>query len=189
MVGRSLEQLYPPRTSRAHARAVARGQERVRRRDRVKDIDLTVHRGEVLGLFGLMGSGRTELVRILFGLDAFDAGEIVVDGRRRDRRSPRRSVRDGVAFVTENRREEGLLMSISIADNLALASLSRFGVTPLDLIDQTRLLDATGETATRLGIKAGDIARQPVLSLSGGNQQKVVIGRWLMAHPTTVHHG
>jgi len=151
----------------------------------VKDVALTVHRGEVVGLFGLMGSGRTELARILFGLDGFDSGEIVVAGTRRTRTSPRRSMHDGLAFVTENRREEGLLMSISIADNIALASLPRFAATPLGIVDQARLLDATSATATRLGIRAGAIEQRPALSLSGGNQQKVVIARWLLAQPTT----
>jgi len=183
MVGRSLEQLYPERTSTPspepmlEVRALSAA-------GIVKDINLTVHRGEVLGLFGLMGSGRTELVRILFGLDEFDSGEISLAGKRRLRPSPRGSIRDHVAFITEDRRAEGMFMSLSISDNMALAALPRFAVRPLGIIDQGRLLDAAGEAVARLGIKAADIARQPALSLSGGSQQKVVIARWLMSKPT-----
>jgi len=94
-------------------------------------------------------------------------------------------MRDGVAFVTEDRRDEGMLMSVSIADNMALASLRRYAMTPIGFIDETKLLETASETAGRLGVRAGAIGQQPAASLSGGNQQKVVIGRWLMTQPTT----
>jgi ABC-type sugar transport system ATPase subunit len=184
MVGRSLAQLFPPRTGAPTLEPLLEVRH-LSATGVVRDVELTVHRGEVVGLFGLMGSGRTELARILFGLDAFDSGEIVVAGAHRTRTSPRRSTRDGVAFVTEDRRGEGMLMSVSIADNMALASLGRFAMTPVGFVDQARLLDAAAATAASLGLRSGAIGQQPASSLSGGNQQKVVIGRWLMSQPTT----
>ena len=136
----------------------------------------------MLGLFGLMGSGRTELARILFGLDTFDSGEIRLGGQPVQRNSPRRSIGRGIAFITENRREEGLLMNMEIAENIALAALPKFGVTPLQFIEQERLASAATAVADLLGIKAGSIS-QPAKSLSGGNQQKVVLAKWLMSEP------
>ena len=181
MIGRAIEQLYPERT------AIPRSTVLLATRDLsakgvVKDINFALHRGEVLGLFGLMGSGRTELARILFGLDAFDSGEIWLEGQPVQPNSPRRSIGRGIAFITENRREEGLLMNMEIAENIALAALPKFGATPLQLIEQERLTSAATAVADLLGIKAGSIS-QPAKSLSGGNQQKVVLAKWLLSEP------
>lgn len=182
MVGRSIEQLYPPRRAAPTTQPVmdVRG---LSQRGIIHEISFTLAHGEILGLFGLMGSGRTELARILFGLDSFEAGEIVIEGEALHSHSPRASIRQRMAFVTENRREEGLLMSLPITDNIGLTALPRFAVTPLHLVEQARLLSAIGETAGALQIKAGAIERQSAKSLSGGNQQKVVLAKWLMSHP------
>ena len=149
----------------------------------VEGVTFTLREGEVLGLFGLMGSGRTELARILFGLEGFDRGEIRIGDKTAGRHSPRQGIRDGLAFITENRREEGLLMNISIAENMALVALPKFAVTPLGLIEKDRLSAAAAEAAQRLSIKTASVA-QPAKSLSGGNQQKVVIAKWLMSDPS-----
>jgi ABC-type sugar transport system ATPase subunit len=181
MIGRAIEQLYPERTS-APQPAVLLATRDLGARGVVTDINFALHSGEVLGLFGLMGSGRTELARILFGLDTFDAGEIRLGGQSVQRNSPRRSISLGIAFITENRREEGLLMNMQIAENIALAALPRFGATPLQFIEQERLASAATAVAGLLGIKAGSIS-QPAKSLSGGNQQKVVLAKWLLLEP------
>ncbi len=183
MVGRSIEQLYPPRLAVPSNKPVleVRG---VSQRGIVEGIHFTLAHGEILGLFGLMGSGRTELARILFGLDSFETGEIVIEGKSLHGSSPRASIRQRMAFVTENRREEGLLMSLPIAENIGLTALPRFAVTPLQLIEQARLSEAVQHTAEVLQIKAGAIEQQAAKSLSGGNQQKVVIAKWLMSHPS-----
>jgi len=181
MIGRAIEQLYPERTS-APQPAVLLATRDLSAKGVVKDINLALHRGEVLGLFGLMGSGRTELARILFGLDTFDSGEIRLGGQPAQRNSPRGSIGRGIAFITENRREEGLLMNMEIAENIALAALPKFGATPLQFIEQERLASAATAVADLLGIKAGSIS-QPAKSLSGGNQQKVVLAKWLMSEP------
>jgi ABC-type sugar transport system ATPase subunit len=180
MVGRSIEQLYPPRMSAPSATPVleVRG---LSESGIVKDIHFTLYKGEVLGLFGLMGSGRTELARILFGLDGFESGEVVVNNTLRSATSPRDSIRNKVAFVTENRREEGLLMDLAIADNMALVSLPEFA--RVQIVNQPRLLESANRVASILQIKSGDIERQAAKSLSGGNQQKVVIAKWLLSRP------
>jgi ribose transport system ATP-binding protein len=183
MVGRSIEQLYPPRTSAPSTQPLLETR-RLSVSGIVKDIDLTLYQGEVLGLFGLMGSGRTELARILFGLDSFESGEMLVQKTLVGSTSPRNSIRNHVAFVTENRREEGLLMSMAVSENIALASLPQFAATPLQLLDDSRLLASANQMASALQIKSGAIDRLTAKSLSGGNQQKVVIAKWLMSNPS-----
>jgi ribose transport system ATP-binding protein len=182
MVGRSIDQLYPQRTAQPGDEPVLEVHG-LNQTGIVKDIELTVRQQEVVGLFGLMGSGRSELARILFGLDPYESGSIVVNGRERRRRSPRRSVKEGVAFLTENRRDEGLLMDIAIRDNVALASLQRFRRRGTPLIDDVRLGEHVRQLAGALRVRAASLDEQDVKSLSGGNQQKVVLAKWLATEP------
>jgi len=185
MVGRSIDQLFPPRETTS-AEELALEVEGVSQTGIVEDISFCVRRREVVGVFGLMGSGRTELARIVFGLDPHEAGTIRVAGKETRRRSARGSIRSGLAFVTENRREEGLLMDISIADNIALASLPRFARPRTGVVDRGRLSGFVGQIAESLRIRSSAIARQPARALSGGNQQKVVIGKWLATEPSVL---
>jgi ribose transport system ATP-binding protein len=182
MVGRSIEQLYPPRTAAPSTQPLLETRQ-LSVSGIVKDIELTLYKGEVLGLFGLMGSGRTELARILFGMEVFESGEMIVQGTAVSRASPRVSIRNHIAFVTENRREEGLLMSLAVSENIALVSLPRFATTPLQLVDDQRLLASVNQMASALQMKNSSIDRLTAKSLSGGNQQKVVIAKWLMSNP------
>ena len=183
MIGRELKQLFPDRTG-TPTDAVVLEASGISQPGIVKDVSLELRRGEILGLFGLMGSGRSELARILFGLDERAEGEIAVNGQPLTRHTPSGSIRNGMAFVTENRREEGLMMEAAIADNIALVSLNDYARTPLRILDQDRLIGAATAIAGDLKIKAGDIRRQASKSLSGGNQQKVVVGKWLLSEPT-----
>jgi ribose transport system ATP-binding protein len=148
----------------------------------VRDISFTLHCGEVLGLSGLMGAGRTELARILFGLDSHERGSLAVAGLPLTG-SPRRRIRRGVALLTESRREDGLCLEASVADNLALVTLARHGRTPLRLLSLDALRKALAKVreAVRLQPRLND--EQPVKTLSGGNQQKVVLAKWLLAEP------
>jgi len=182
MIGRSIEQLYPPRRSTPQSGILLSTRD-LTARGIARNISFILHTGEVLGLFGLMGSGRTELARIIFGLDEFDSGEILIRDTVLQRHTPQSSIRNGLAFITENRREEGLLMNMTIAENIALAALPRFGATPLQIIEQGRLAKAAATAADLLQIKTGSVTL-PAKSLSGGNQQKVVIAKWLMSQPS-----
>ncbi|HQI27581.1 MAG TPA: sugar ABC transporter ATP-binding protein [Sedimentisphaerales bacterium] len=183
MVGRDISQVFPLRQSGPMDEIVleVRG---VSMPGIVKDVDLTLHKGEVLGLFGLMGSGRTELARILFGLDSCEQGRIIMDGVLCERTSANDSIRRGMAFVTENRREEGLLMEATIVDNIGLVSLPAFArPRPPRLIRGRGLREAATRVAESLRIKGGPAHRTLARNLSGGNQQKVVIGKWLLSKP------
>lgn len=183
MVGRNIDSLFPPRTS-APIHEPLLQLNGVSARGIVENINLTVHKSEVVGLFGLMGSGRTELARMIYGLDPIEAGSLTVNGRQSRKQSARRSIRQGIAFVTENRREEGLLMNIAIADNIALVALPEFARNPVQIVGQSQLNHSTQSAATALHLKSADIRQQAAKALSGGNQQKVVIAKWLLSEPT-----
>ncbi len=185
MVGRNLDQLYPPRALTPSAE-IALEVKALSQPGVVRDISFTLHKGEVLGVSGLMGSGRTELARILFGLDSFKHGEIYIDGKRLLRPSPEECIRRGMAFLTENRREEGLLMNFSIKENIRLASLPLFVRSPMNLLDEPRANRAAKEAADAVRLDSRAKITQAVKTLSGGNQQKIVIAKWLMREPSVL---
>jgi ribose transport system ATP-binding protein len=149
----------------------------------VHGVSFELHAGEVLGLFGLMGAGRSELAQILFGLEPFERGSIRVRGRPLASPRPIRCLREGMAFLTENRHEDGLALEASIADNLALVTLRRHARPGTGWLNRAKLAEAVRwiREAVRLTPTAPDAA--PVRTLSGGNQQKVVLGKWLLAQP------
>jgi ribose transport system ATP-binding protein len=183
MIGRNLETLFPARQPRPAGAESAEKVLEVRGVSQdgvVEDVSFTLRRGEVLGISGLMGSGRTELARILFGLDSFQQGEILVHGRPLGRLSPRRCIGQRMALLTEDRAAEGLLREASVAENLALVSLDRLGSQRLGLIRASIIRQTAGEMVDRLGIECRNL-QQPVKTLSGGNQQKVVLGKWLLS--------
>lgn len=185
MVGRAIEQLYPPRRTAPTTTPVLEVQG-VSQQGIVEEITFTLHKGEILGVFGLMGSGRSELARILFGLDEHARGEIRVAGKLYTQPSARRSIDAGMAFVTENRRDEGLLMDISIADNIGLVALPHYAAATATAVDENRYYKEIADVATSLSIKSGDLRQQAVKTLSGGNQQKAVIGKWLLDKPAVL---
>jgi ribose transport system ATP-binding protein len=181
MVGRALDQLYPPREA-GPSHEVALEVRALSQPGVVKEVSFALHKGEVLGVAGLMGSGRSELARIIFGLDPFAAGEILLDGRRLDSGDVAARIKHRMAFLTENRREEGLMMEASVAENMSLVALPAF--TRSGLIQSARLGEALGEAAGAVRLKAASLDRQAVKSLSGGNQQKAVLAKWLLSAPT-----
>ena len=154
--------------------------ERLSREGVFLDITLRVRAGEIVALAGLVGAGRSEIARAVFGIDSYDAGSVTVNGRRLRRASPTAAMAAGVGFVPEDRRLQGLVMSSSIMRNIALASLkrlSRFG-----FIRNATEGAFAADWAARLQIKYGRLSN-PVNSLSGGNQQKVVLAKWLGRRP------
>ena len=141
----------------------------------LKDISFSVRRGEVLGVAGLMGSGRTELMRAIFGADRGVSGQLFINGREANH-SPEKSVKSGLAFLTEDRKGSGLLLNLAVHVNLTLAGLGR--LTRFGVIDKRAETDASLDLVKLLDIKTPSIGTS-VNSLSGGNQQKVILARWL----------
>lgn len=182
MVGREIENIFPAKTAIPTDQIVLDVRE-VGEPGLVRDISLRVNRGEIVGMFGLMGAGRTEFARMVFGVDPYSEGTILLDGEELPRQDPQRSISEGIAFVTENRREEGLLMNYPIIENLSLVSLPDYTAPVTKIIDTGRLRLKAEEVTASLRLKAADIRTQPAKSLSGGNQQKVVIGKWLLKDP------
>ena len=145
------------------------------------DVSFALHAGEVLGIIGLMGSGRTELALALFGMTQVDRGEILLDGKPLRLRSNRDAVRAGIAYVSEDRLLLGLNLRQSIADNTAITVLDRLA-NGFGLVSPRRRSRLAAEWVARLGIKAPNIGAA-VQTLSGGNQQRVVLAKWLATNP------
>ncbi len=147
--------------------------------DRVLNVSLALHAGEVLGLGGLVGSGRTELAGLLFGIDRPDSGRIILDGEEFEPRSPSDAIGRGVGLVPEERRSQGLILKDSVEFNLNLTNLKPLRIRKfLCLLSARASARIARAVVKRLMIKAPSI-QSPVVTLSGGNQQKVVIGKWL----------
>jgi ribose transport system ATP-binding protein len=177
----------PPQAHRASGVAVERETvlriEDVRRPPMVNGVSFTLGRGETVGLAGLVGAGRTELARILFGVDKGAEGRVVLDGREIRPGSTRDAARLGIALVPEERRTQGLLLRESVRFNLTLPSLRSFRVTPtLPYVRLEGAARASRDMVQRLDIRTPDV-ETTVGRLSGGNQQKVVVGKWLMRQP------
>jgi len=156
----------------------------VRTAERLAGVDFTVAAGEVVGLAGLMGSGRTEILRAIFGVDRLTTGEILLRGTPLSIRHPSDAVRDGIVLVPEDRRQQGLVLDHSIARNLLLPSLGRLA-SFLGIVDDGAGRRIVDETRERLAIVGGSRSA-PVRLLSGGNQQKVVLGKWLATDPSVL---
>lgn len=147
----------------------------LRSRD-VHDVSFTLHKGEILGLAGLMGAGRTETARLLCGADRRDGGEIRVNGRTVDIRTPSDAVRAGIGYLSEDRKRFGLCLHLSVADNIALPSLERF--TRAWMVNDRKVRKMAHAYRKRIDIRTPSVD-SPVRRLSGGNQQKVVLAKWL----------
>jgi rhamnose transport system ATP-binding protein len=181
MVGRELSQLFPPRGAGGGAELLR--VEHLTRHGWFRDVSFTLRRGEVLGFSGLVGAGRTELMRALFGADAIDSGSTYIEGHPAHVRSVPAALAAGIAYLPEERKTLGLFGDRSVEDNIAAASLrncSRAGLVRPGLTE-----DLSHVYCARLDIKLVDIA-QDVGTLSGGNQQKVLLARWLATGPTVL---
>jgi ABC-type sugar transport system ATPase subunit len=146
----------------------------------LNNISFQLRRGEILGLAGLVGAGRTEVVRAIFGADTRDAGEIYVEGKRVDIHSPLDAIRHGIGFVPEDRKEQGLVLSLAVRENVALSNLDQLSQFGFVKLGQER--EQVQEYVKRLQIRTPSL-EQLTINLSGGNQQKVVISKWLMLQP------
>ena len=183
MVGRPVTQLFPPRRSPpAEARPPLLSVRSVSQPRVVDRVSLELFEGEVLGLFGLMGSGRSELARILAGLDPHAAGSVELAGQTL-RGGPRRRAAAGLGLITESRREDGILADSSVADNFTLAATDRFAAGPVGWLQRGGMQREVTSMRQAVSLQGRLNDAQPMKTLSGGNQQKVVIGKWLMTRP------
>lgn len=178
MVGRDIVQREG--TDRGQQAEVVLKVERLAREGTFLDISLEVHAGEIVALAGLVGAGRTEVARAVFGIDRYDAGHVEIEGRPLRKGSPTAAMAAGVALVPEDRRQLGLVMTLSIEGNIALPSLRR--LSHLGIVRRTMEHRFATDWATRLRMKYGRLS-DAVSTLSGGNQQKVVLAKWLSRRP------
>jgi rhamnose transport system ATP-binding protein len=178
MVGRDMDALFPKVP--AETGEVVLKVDRLTREGVFTDVSFAVRSGEIVALAGLVGAGRTEVARAIFGIDRWDAGSVEIAGRRLPAASPTAAMRAGVALVPEDRRQQGLVMDFSIERNVALASLDR--VQRGGLIPRGAERSFARDWVVRLQLKYGRLTN-PVWTLSGGNQQKVVLAKWLARKP------
>ncbi|HEV8606814.1 MAG TPA: sugar ABC transporter ATP-binding protein [Tepidisphaeraceae bacterium] len=181
MVGRKLENEFPKEPATI-------GEDRLvvndlRRSPAVKGVSFTIKRGEVLGLTGLVGAGRTELARLIFGADRHDGGAMLLDGRDFSPRSPKDAIDRGICLITEDRKAQGLVLAHSARDNFALPNLNRLSTAGFIRHRQER--DAFAHYIQSLRIKIPH-QEEPARNLSGGNQQKLVLAKWLQANSEIV---
>ena len=181
MVGRSITEFYPDRPNKpGDVLLEVKGFSQT---GVFKDVSFNLRKGEILGFAGLMGSGRTEIMRAIFGVDEHAAGELLFKGKPLVITKPEDAIKAGMAFVTENRKIEGLILDFSILRNIALPSVDSFAKN--SVINFSKLSDFANKMASKLGVKANDLDLEAG-ALSGGNQQKVVIAKWVGMNPEVI---
>ena len=146
----------------------------------IKPFSLDIHKGEVVGLTGLLGSGRSELVRALYGADKPDSGELAIKGKKLKVNAPIDAMMEGMAYLPENRKEEGIIADLSVRENIIIALQAKKGM--FKLMSRKEQEEFTDKYIDILQIKTAD-RETPIKQLSGGNQQKVILGRWLLTNP------
>ena len=178
MVGRTIGQEFPVREQPVLASENILEVKDLRRDGVFEDISFTLQKGQVLGLAGLVGAGRTEIVRAIFGADKLDGGEIFLGGKKVNITRPEDSIKNRIALLTEDRKSQGLLLQFPISKNISLANLGK--VTHRGMVSRKQEKDVAEEYVELLSIKTPS-TEQRAINLSGGNQQKVVIAKWLFA--------
>ena len=182
MVGRELTERYPP-LGKPSDEVLLKIEGLCRKDGRVRDATFEVRAGEIVGIGGLEGAGRTELFECLFGLAPREFGEIILRGERLRNRTPKEAKKSGFALLTEERRADGIFGILDLTDNTTVASISDYKMGPL--LSHGRMRASTEEFMRRLKVKAPS-ASAKIRSLSGGNQQKVILARWLLTRPTVL---
>ena len=178
MIGRPLENLYLKEPAEITTPMLE--VKNLSRKGVFEDISFTVRKGEVVGFFGLVGAGRSEIMRAVFGVDKYDSGEVLVDGKKLRGGDPAGAIRSGIGFCTEDRKKEGLALRLSILLNMTLVRLPL--LAKLGVINRPAQRKAADQYMKSISIKAPSV-NQLVGNLSGGNQQKVVVAKWLMMDP------
>lgn len=180
MIGRRIDLAFPRRPAVSREAPIVLSAQGLRRRGAIDDVSLDVRAGEIVGLAGLVGSGRTEIARALFGADHLDAGRILIDGEPVSIRSPRDAATAGIAMLPESRKEQGLFMERAVRENASMAILPE--LSPGGIVDTRRERRMTRDVVAELDVRTRSI-EAPVVNLSGGNQQKVLFAKWLLLRP------
>lgn len=178
MVGRSIQQMFPKEQ-------VPIGDELLRVENLscepyFKNVSFTLRRGEILGFAGLVGAGRSEVMETLFGIRRKTSGDIYISGKEVRIDNPRQAIQNRIAMLTEDRKFNGCILPLDVADNTVIASLGKYCMGPF--LSRTRINASSGGMRDKLNIKTPSL-RQKIVNLSGGNQQKVLVGRWLLTEP------
>lgn len=176
MVGREIKDKFPSRVSRI-GDVVFRA-EHISTPDKVRDVSLEVRAGEIVGIAGLVGSGRTEFVRAVFGADRRSEGKIFIDGKEINIHSPLDAIENGMGFVTEERKKDGLVLILPVCENIVLASRKQTSAGPVAKLKEYKRI--AEEYIKKINIKTPSI-NQLAVNLSGGNQQKVILAKWMSA--------
>jgi inositol transport system ATP-binding protein len=181
MVGREIDKLFSE-NSMAQAEVVLKVQN-LHKKGKFSEINFEVHAGEVFGIAGLMGAGRTEIARAIYGLGSIDGGDLILKGKTIKIRSPKDAIREGIGYVSEDRKALGFIPELSVKDNISLSSLLNYSKGWF--IDTKIEQEACFKIAEDLKIRAAGLS-QKAMNLSGGNQQKVVIAKVLLAQPALI---
>ncbi len=178
MVGRELGELYPK--AKAEQREVILEATNLSDGEKLHDIDLTLHRGEIVGLAGLVGAGRTALAEAIFGIRSLTSGEVTLDGQVVKIKSPGEAIRRGIGLVPKDRKQQGLFMHMAVRENIVISVMDQ--ITRWGFVNRSRANNLAHKFVRQLEIRTPHLS-QRVRNLSGGNQQKVIIARWLTLKP------
>ena len=176
MVGRKMDKVYPVKNAEI---GEALFEVKNLTSDKFKDVSFTLHKGEILGMAGLVGAGRTEVARAIFGLDPYSSGSMILNGKEVKVKKVKDAIQEGIIYLSEDRKLEGLVLIRSICENIGLANLKRYKGF---LLNKKKERKEAEEMREKLRIKTPSVDN-PAQSLSGGNQQKVVIAKWLLQDP------
>ncbi|HOE08254.1 MAG TPA: ATP-binding cassette domain-containing protein [Treponemataceae bacterium] len=181
MVGRNLEQRFPEKTNIPGEVHLSVKNISTKYEPRIHDISFDLRRGEILGIAGLVGAGRTELIESIFGVRTKESGEIYLDGSQIINRNPTDSIKNRFAFLTEERRATGIYPIADITFNTTISNINAYK-NKIGFLQHRKMIQDTNKQVSAMRIKIPGI-KEPIRSLSGGNQQKVIIGRWLLTNP------
>ena len=179
MVNRSINELFPKTDFSALKKEEVLRVEHLQQKNIINDVSFSIRTGEVLGLAGLVGAGRTEIARCLFGADPFDSGRIFLNGKETVIKNTKQAVRAGLALLPENRKEQGLVTKHSVRQNVSIVNVGKI-MTGFHRLSRKKEVTQVNDYVRKLKIAVQDV-ENPVSSLSGGNQQKVVIAKWMFA--------
>jgi simple sugar transport system ATP-binding protein len=182
MLGRPAEETFPPRNGQARGALILEARQ-LTRQGQLDEISLQVYQGEILGITGLVGAGKSELLRALFGADKLDAGQILLEGEAVRLRQPGDAVRRGIFLIPEERRKHGLIVEDPIFKNITLPFIQLFSA--LSWLNKSKEISHAERIIAQVGLTPPD-PEMPVMNLSGGNQQKVVIGKWFGRKPKVI---